>query len=50
MVLMCNCNWFWGSFFIVVVTADLQNMGRGKNSSSVKFSVGKRPLGMPRFR
>jgi hypothetical protein len=37
MVLTCNCNWFWGSFFVVVVTADLQNLGRGKNNGSVNF-------------
>jgi hypothetical protein len=37
MLLTCNYNWFWGSFFIAVVTAELQNIGRGKTNSSVSF-------------
>jgi hypothetical protein len=40
-MLTCNCNWFWRSLFIAVVSADLQNTGRGKDISAISFEIEK---------
>ncbi|XP_023728057.1 thioredoxin domain-containing protein 12 [Cryptotermes secundus] len=39
--MLITCNWFWGSFFIAVVTADLQNTGKGFGEQYNWFSLEK---------